>query len=341
MPSHLARVVVLAVVSTFACLGVVSAQTTLETVKARGQVVCGVGSGVPGFAETDDKGNWTGLEVDLCQALAAAVLGRRDAVQYRPLSIAERFTALARGEVDILLRATTWTLSRDAEHGVRFVTAYFHDGHKMLIRRAQALTSVLELSGATICVEAGSAAEQAVTDFFGARRMRFEAIPSPRFEDALRNYLAGGCTALAGEGTQLAARRNQLPVPLDHVLLPENVSRDPLGPFVREGDERWFSIVRWVVFALINAEDLGVTSANAEQQRLTGPAEARRLLGGEGKLGPLLGLDPSWAYNMIRQVGNYGEIFDRNVGMRSPLKLDRGLNNLWSKNGLMFAPSFR
>jgi general L-amino acid transport system substrate-binding protein len=333
------RLVVLA--STFAFVTTASAQSTLEAVKARGQVVCGVGVGVPGFAEADDKGHWSGLEVDFCQAMAAAVLGRREAVQYRPLSIAERFSALKAGEVDVLLRATTWTLARDAEHGVRFVAPYFHDGHKLLIRRTQALTSVLELSGATICVEAGSSAEQAIADFFGARKMRFEAIAAPRFEDALRNYLAGGCMALAGEGTQLAARRNRLQAPADHVLLPENVSREPLGPVVRTGDDRWFAIVRWVVFALIAAEDLGITSANVEQQRLSGPAEARRLLGGEGQLGVMLGLQPTWAYDMIRLVGNYGEIFERNMGMKSALKLERGLNNLWSRNGLMFAPAFR
>lgn len=314
---------------------------TLEDIKARGVLVCGVGAGVPGFAESDDRGNWSGFEIDFCQALAAAVLGRREAVRYRPVTVAERFSALTSGQIDILARSSTWTLTRDAENGPIFVATLFHDGHKLLVRRAQALSSVLELTSATVCVESGSPAEQAVADFFTLRRMKVELIPAPRFEDALRHYLAKGCIAIAGEGTQLAAIRNRIETPADHVLLPENISREPLGPMIREGDDRWFLTVRWTLNALIAAEELGVTSANAEQQRATGPGEARRLLGSEGSLGKLLGLDPGWAFNVIRQVGNYGEIFERNLGMRSALKLERGLNNLWSRNGLMIAPPFR
>jgi general L-amino acid transport system substrate-binding protein len=296
---------------------------------------------VPGFAESDEKGNWTGFEVDFCQSVAAAVLGRRDAVRFRPVTVTERFGALARGEIDLLVRATTWTLRRDAEHGLRFVAPFIYDGHRLLVRRAQSLSSVLELSGATVCAEAGSAAEQAAIDFFSLRRMRLEVVAAPRFDDALRTYLARGCVALAAEGSQLAFVRSRLDSPGDHSLLPEHISREPLGPIVREGDDQWFSIVRWLIHAIVAAEDLGVTSSNAEQQRASGSTEARRLLGGEGQLGRLLGLDAGWAFQAIRQVGNYAEIFERNFGSRSPMKLERGLNNLWNRNGLMIAPPFR
>ncbi len=318
-----------------------AAADTLENVRARGMLVCGISGGVPGFAEADDKGQWSGFEADFCHGLAAAVFGRRDAVRFQPVTGPERIASLTGGEIDVLVRATTWTLGRDSQPGALFVAPLFYDGHKFLVRRSQALSSVLELSGASVCVEAGSAAEQAVVDFFSIRKMKFEAVAMPRFEDALRKYLARGCVALAGEGTQLAALRARTEAPAEHAILPENISREPLGPMVRGGDDRWFLIVRWAINALVAAEELGVTMANADQQRTAGPSEARRLLGGESQLGRLLGLDPQWALQMIKQVGNYGELFERHFGSRSPLRLDRGLNALWTRNGLMVSPPFR
>jgi len=244
-----------------------AAADTLDNVRARGALVCGISGGVPGFAEADDKGQWSGFEADFCHGLAAAIFGRRDAVRFQPVTGPERIASLASGEVDVLVRATTWTLGRDGQSGSLFVAPLFYDGHKFLVRRSQALSSVLELSGASVCVEAGSAAEQAVVDFFSIRKMKFEAVAMPRFEDALRKYLARGCVALAGEGTQLAALRARTDAPAEHAILPENISREPLGPMVRGGDDRWFLIVRWAINALVAAEELGVTMANAEQQR--------------------------------------------------------------------------
>jgi general L-amino acid transport system substrate-binding protein len=319
----------------------VAVADTLDSVRSRGLLVCGISGGVPGFAEADDKGQWNGFEADFCHGLAAAILGRREAVRFQPLTGPERIPSLAKGEVDVLARATTWTLGRDGEPGVLFVAPFFYDGHKFLVRRSQALSSVLELSGASVCVEAGSAAEQAVNDFFSLRKMKFEAVALPRFDDALRKYLARGCVALAGEGSQLAAVRARAEAPAEHAILPENISREPLGPMVRRGDDRWFLIVRWVINALVAAEELGVTMSNADQQRTGGTSEARRLLGGEGQLGRLLGLDPQWALQMIKQVGNYGELFERHFGSRSPLRLERGLNSLWTRNGLIVSPPFR
>lgn len=315
--------------------------STAESVRQRGYVVCGVGQRSPGFAMADERGVWSGLEVDFCHAIGAAVLGKRDAVKLRPTSPQERFAVLKSGEIDVLLRSTPWTFARDAEGDLHFVGALYYDGHRMLVRRTQAVASVLELSGATICVEAGSTSEQAVAEFFAARKMRYEPILSPRWEDALKNYLSRSCTALSAEGSTLAQARIRLDQPSDHLMLPELISKEPLGPFVRQSDQRWATIVRWVLHALIAAEELGITSSNVDAMRASGLAEARRLLGSESALGPALGLPLDWAFQAIRQVGNYGEIFERNLGMRSTLKLERGPNNLWVKGGQMYAPPFR
>lgn len=313
----------------------------LDAIKERGYINCGVGESAPGLSEVDKRGAWTGIEVEFCSALAAAVFGDKGAVKFLGVTTADRFSALADGEVDVLMRQTSWTLTRDAELGARFVDVLLYDGSGFLAPRSHSIASVLELSGASICVLPGSNGERAVTDFFTARKMPFQLVISERWDDLVRTYASGGCTVLAGELTLLAAERSRLANPAEHALLPELISKEPLGPLVKRGDEAWFSVVRWSLMALIAAEELGVTSANAEAMRSSPLLEARRLLGLEADLGAPLGLARDWAFQVIKQVGNYGEIFERTLGAKSPFKLDRGANQLWQKSGLLYAAPFR
>lgn len=313
---------------------------TLDDVRARGHVVCGVTEGQPGFATVSPAGAWTGLDVDFCAAVATAVLGSRDAVKYRVLSPSNRFQALAAGEVDVLPRAGGFTLSRDTEHGVRFVATLFHDGQGFLVRRGHAVASALELSGASVCVLSGVGV-QGLETFSRARRMRFQHMVADKWSETVKRYADGACTVLTGDVTALAAERSRLATPGEHVILPELVSKEMLGPLVRRGDEQWFSIVRWTLHALIAAEELGITSASAEAMRADPNPEVRRFLGLEADLGRPLGLARGWSYEIVRQVGNYGELFERNVGLASPLALDRGVNNLWTRGGLMSAGALR
>jgi general L-amino acid transport system substrate-binding protein len=317
------------------------AGTTLERVRARGHLVCGVSEGTPGFSVSDATGNWTGLDVEFCRAVAAAVLGNHNAVKFRPLSVADRFRALADGDVDVLARSTTWTLSRDTELIARFVGTLFHDGQGFLVRRAHSLTSVFELSGASICVLAGTSAERGLTDFFRAQQMRYQLVSAVRWEELVRAYQAGSCTLLSADVTLLAVERGRFANPADHILLPELVLKEPLGPAVRQGDEQWFSIVRWVLMALINAEELGVSSANADDMRASAIVSVRQFLGIEASHGQGLGLKDDWAYRIVKQVGNYGEVFQRTVGADSTLGLERGFNDLWTRGGLMISAPFR
>lgn len=314
---------------------------TLDAVRARGHVVCGVSEGVPGFSDLASNGTWTGLDVDFCGAVAAAVLGHKDAVKFRALTPANRFPALISGEVDLLARATTWTLSRDTDLGVRYAGTLFHDGQGFLVRRGYAVTSVLELSGSSICVMSGTSAEQAVAEYFRVRQMQFHLVVTNRWEDAVKTYADGGCTLLTGDISMLAYERSRLVTPTDHVIMPEVISKAPYGPAVRQGDEQWFSIVRWTLFALVAADELGLTRDTIEKARSSSVVDVRRFLGLEGNLGQGMGLDADWSYQVIRQVGNYSEMFDRNVGFKSRLALDRGANNLWTKGGLMYVPPFR
>ncbi len=318
-----------------------AAAATLEAVRARGHVICGVADGPLGFSHIDERGTWSGLEVDFCAALAAAVLGNREAVKYRPLAIAERFAALRSKDVDVLASSATWTLSRDMDLGARFVETLFHDGQGLLVRRSQGVASALELSGATICVSTSGSAQQNLDDFFSQRGMRFTTVTFDKWEAAVQAYFSKRCTALSADVSALALVRAGAGGPNEHQLLPELLSKEPLGPVVRQGDERWFGIVRWVLFALITAEEYGITSSNIVGARASHLVEVRRLLGTDGDLGASLGLSRDWAYQVIRQCGNYAEMFERNVGMKSPLRLERLANNLWSKGGLMQAPPFR
>ncbi len=318
-----------------------AAAATLDTVLARGHLMCGVADGPLGFSHVDERGVWTGLDVDFCAALAAAIFGRKDAVKYRPLTMAERFSALKAKEVDILARSATWTLSRDMDLGARFVGTLFHDGQGLLVRRSQGIASALELSGASVCALAVGPAQQNLEEFFSQRGMRFTTVAFDKWDGAVQAYLNKRCTALSADVSTLALVRASIGNTGEHLLLPELMSKEPLGPAVRQGDQQWFGIVRWVLFALITAEEYGLTSSNVDAGRASSLVEVRRLLGTDGDLGASLGLSRDWAYQLIKQCGSYAELFERNVGMRSPLRLERLANNLWSKGGLLQAPPFR
>ena len=313
----------------------------LETVRARGHVLCGVSEDTPGFSVADTRGKWSGLNVEFCSALAAAVLGSKDAVKFRPLSAPDRVRALTSGDVDVLASATTLTLTRDTELGVRFAGILFHDGQGFLVRRAHALTSVFELSGASICAMAGTNADKALSDYFRAHQMRFQLVSAAHWEDVVKAYGSESCTLLSGDMTVLAEVRARLAKPEEHILLPEVVLKEPVGPAVSQGDEQWLSIVRWTLMALINAEEIGLNSGNVEEMRQSPLATVKQFLGIDSNLGQGMGLGADWAFQIVKQVGNYGEIFDRNVGSKSVLKLDRGMNDVWTRGGLLFSPPFR
>ncbi|NOT71347.1 MAG: amino acid ABC transporter substrate-binding protein [Hyphomicrobium sp.] len=321
--------------------GGAAAASRLETVKARGYLNCGVGDSVTGFSQVSARGQWSGLDVEFCTALAVAIFGSKDAVKFRNLKAADRFKALAEGEVDVLMRATAWTMTRDTELGARFTGVLFHDGQGFLVPRGHAITSVLELSGASVCVLPGSSGERGVSDFFGQRKMRFQLVTSEHWDQLVKTYAAGGCTVLTGDISVLAAERSRFSASGDHLLLPEMISKEPLGPVVKTGDDQWFSIVRWNYMALIAAEELGLTSGNVESMRGSSVLDIRRFLGLEADLGAPLGLARDWAYQVVKQVGNYAEIFERTLGHDSALNLDRGINSLWSKGGLMYSAPLR
>lgn len=325
-----------------ACFAGASANAgTLETVRSRGHLVCGISEGMPGFASVSTAGIWSGLDIDFCGAVAAAVLGDRNAAKYRLVTAASRYQALAAGEIDLLPRASGRTLSRDTELGVRFVDTLFHDGQGFLVKRGYAVASVLELSGTSVCVMTGSSAAQSVENYFQSRRMRYQLMPYEHWSQAVKAYADGACTVLTGDITVLAAERSRFANPADHVIMPEMISKEMLGPVVRQGDEQWFSIVRWTLAALIAAEELSITSQNIAVLRDSTNIDIRRFTGAEADLGQGMGLARSWSYEVVRQVGNYGEMFERHIGVHSPLSLERGLNNLWSRGGLMSAGPLR
>ena len=313
----------------------------LDAVRSRGQVVCGVSDHARGFSEADGRGNWSGLDVEFCSALAAAIFGNKDAVKFLSLTAGDKFKALQDGEIDVLLGATSMTLTRDTELGARFAAVLYYDGQGFIVPRNRSISSVLELSGASICVLPGSSDESAVADFFGSRKMRYQLITSERWEDLVKTYASGGCTVLTGDVSLLAYERGRLANGSEHMLLPEFINKEPLGPAVETGHDSWFSIVRWTFMALVAAEELGINSSNVDMMKASPAHDIRRFLGLEADLGAPLGLPRDWAYQIVRQVGNYGEIFERTIGQGSQLKLDRGLNNLWNKGGLMYAAPLR
>ena len=318
------------------------AGATLDAVKKKGFVQCGVNTGVPGFASADDKGNWTGIDVDVCRAVAAAVFSDAGKVKYTPLTAKERFTALQSGEIDILSRNTTWTLTRDSSLGLNFAGVNYYDGQGFLIKKSLGVKSATELDGASFCIQAGTTTELNLADYFRANNMSYTPITFDKSSETASAFDAGRCDALTSDQSQLYALRIQLKDPGSAVVLPEIISKEPLGPVVRQGDDEWFNIVRWSLYAMLNAEEMGVSSKNVDKLASSSKDPGiRRLLGQQGIKGKGLGLSDTWAANIIKQVGNYGESFERNVGQGSPLKIARGINALWNKGGIQYAPPIR
>jgi general L-amino acid transport system substrate-binding protein len=318
------------------------AQQTLKAAKERGHILCGVSQGLPGFSNPDAAGNWSGLDVEFCKAVAAAALGDAAKVKFVPLSGKERFTALQSGEVDILSRNTTWTLSRDTALGLNFAGVIYYDGQGFMVNRKLGVKSAKELNGATACANAGTTTELNVADYFRSNGMQYKLVTFEKSDDAFAAYLKGRCDVYTTDQSGLYAQRVRLDDPGQHVILPEIISKEPLGPAVRHGDDGWNEIVKWTLFALINAEEMGITAANAERQQAESKnPEIRRLLGSEGDIGKSLGLDGDWALRAVKATGNYGEMFDRNLGAGSPLKIARNVNALWTKGGILYAPPVR
>jgi general L-amino acid transport system substrate-binding protein len=323
-------------------LGVAAASaSTLEEVKARGRLLCGVNTGLQGFAQKGADGAWTGFDVDYCRAVAAAVLGDAGKVDYVPLDVSARFAALKEGKIDILARNSTWTMGREVDDKLRFAGVSYYDGQGFMVKKLLGVASVYNLGQAAVCVAAGTTSEANLADYFGEKDMAYVAVPAATAQDGIAHYEAGKCDTYTADQSQLYGLRLTLAKPDDTVILPEVISREPLGPFVRQGDEQWFSIARWVLFALIDAEELGITAAGVEAAKGSRNGEVKRLLGVEGTLGSGMGLDAQWAVRAIAATGNYGEIFKRNLGEESALKITRGLNALWKDGGLLYAPPVR
>ena len=313
--------------------------STLDDVTQRGLVRCGVSTGIPGFSIRDDAGRWSGLDVDLCRAVAAAVLGDADKVKYVTLGAPQRLAALQKGQVDILAHNTTWTMARDVSMGLDFAGINYYDGQGFLLRKDKGVRSALELDGAVVCVQSETTSELNLKDYFAVNMMKYRPVTGNTYDESRKAYENGECDVLTGDQSYLYGLRTQLDHPDAYVVLPEPISKEPLGPVVREGDDRWHDIVQWTLFAMIDAEEKGVTSQNVDRVRSSSKnPTVRRLLGLEGNLGEALGLTSDWSYNIIKQVGNYGESFERNVGQGSPLKMQRGLNALWKDGGLLYAP---
>lgn len=317
-----------------------SAQT-LEEVQEAGYIQCGVSTGLAGFSNTNDDGDWTGLDVDYCRAMAAAIFDDPEAVRYSPLSAVERFTALQSGEVDVLSRNTTWTMSRDTDLGLNFVGITFYDGQGFMVPTELEVDSALQLSGASVCVQSGTTTELNLTDFFNANNMEYNPVVFEGLEEVNAAYNAGRCDVYTTDSSGLASIRLQLDNPDDHEILPELISKEPLGPAVRQGDEQWFDIAKWVYYALVYAEELEVTSENVEEMLESDNPDIRRLVGSEGTFGEDIGLENDWAFQIISHVGNYGEIFERNVGPDTPLEIERGLNALYTDGGVQYAMPIR
>ena len=321
--------------------GAASAQT-LNQVKTRGTLQCGSNTGLAGFGLPDAQGNWTGLDVDLCRAVAAAIFNDPTKVKFVPLSSKDRFTALQSGEVDVLSRNTTWTMSRDTSLGLEFGPVNYYDGQGFMVRKKLKIASAMELSGASVCTQQGTTTELNLADFFRANKLKYEVVTFATSDETIKAYDAGRCDAFTTDASGLYSERLRLTAPDDHIVLPEIISKEPLGPATRHGDNQWFDIIKWTHYAMLTAEELGITKANVDEMAKTSTnPDVKRLLGSEGKFGEAIGLTNDWAYRIIKHVGNYGESFERNVGMGSRLKVARGVNALWSKGGLQYAPPIR
>jgi general L-amino acid transport system substrate-binding protein len=330
---------------TLTAVGVFAAMAqagTLDDVKARGELICGSNPGLTGFGAADANGNYQGFDVSLCRAVAAAVLGDPNKVKFAPLTGETRFTALASGEVDLLVRNSTWTYSRDTDLKLDFVAVNYYDGQGFMVKKDLGVTSAKELDGATICIQTGTTTELNLADFFKTNNITYTPVAIADDAEGQRQYVAGACDAYTTDASGLAASRATLADPENHIILPEIISKEPLGPVVRHGDNNWGDIVRWTFYALVAAEEMGITSANVAEMATTSPnPEVKRLLGTEGEMGPMMGLDKDWAVRAISAGGNYGEIFAANIGEATPIGLARGLNAQWTQGGLMYAPPFR
>jgi len=315
---------------------------TLDDIKAKGFIQCGVSQGVPGFSNADDAGNWTGIDVDGCRAAAAAVFGDAQKVKFTPLSSKERFAALSSGEIDMLSRNTTWTYTRDTALGLDFTAVNFYDGQGFMVRKDLGVTTAMDLDGATVCTEQGTTTELNMADFFRKYELEYVPVVVQKVDEAVAAYASGRCDVYTTDKSGLAAQRTKLSNPDDHMILPETISKEPLGPVVRHGDNQWKDVVTWAIFAQVNAEEMGITSKNvAKIKAETKDPGILRLLGAEGNMGANLGLTADWAYNIIAQVGNYEEVFERNIGPNTPVGLPRGVNKLWTDGGVMYAPPIR
>ena len=318
-----------------------AAAGTLDTVKGKGMLTCGVSTGVAGYSLPDDKGQWTGLDVDVCRAVATAVFGDATKVKFVALDAKNRFTALQSGEIDMLSRETTWTSSRESTLGFVFGPVVFYDGQGFMVKKKLNVSSAKDLNGASICVQQGTTTELNLADYFRTNNMKYEPVAFQSVDETIKAYDSGRCDAFTDDTSGLYAERVRLSNPDDNVILPEVISKEPLAPVVRQGDDQWFDVLRWSVCSMINAEELGVTSKNVDDMKKSDNPNIKRMLGTEGDQGKALGLSNEWAYNIIKQLGNYGEMFDRNVGEGSPLKIKRGLNALWNKGGIQYAPPIR
>ena len=314
---------------------------TLQNVKDRGTLSCGVSQGLPGFSAPDDKGNWAGFDVDICRAIAAAIFNDPTKVKFVPLSAKDRFTALQSGEIDVLSRNSTWTLSRDTSLGLNYTGVTYYDGQGFLVRKSLKVNSALELNSASVCVQQGTTNEQNVADYFKGNNMKYEVIAFGTADETVKAYESGRCDVFTSDVSQLYAERLKLSAPADHGVLPEVISKEPLGPVVRHGDDQWFDIVKWTLFAMINAEELAITQKNVDEMAKSPKPELKRIFGTDGNLGEQLGLTKDWVTRIIKAVGNYGESFDRNVGAGSQLGIARGLNKLWNQGGIQYAPPIR
>jgi general L-amino acid transport system substrate-binding protein len=329
-----------AVVLSFS-LAAAAQAATLDDVKKKGFIQCGVSQGLPGFSNPDEKGDWTGIDVDVCRAVAAAVFGDADKVKYTPLSAKERFTALQSGEIDILSRNTTWTLTRDTSLGLNFTGVNYYDGQGFMVRKDLGVKSATELAGASVCVNIGTTTELNMADFFRSHNIDYKPVVFEKADEVVAAYDSGRCDVYTTDQSGLAAQRIKLKDPDAHMVLPEVISKEPLGPVVRHGDDQWFDIVKWTLYAMLEAEEYGISSSNVDEMMGSDNPGIKRLLGGEGDMGNSLGLDAAWAAHIVKQVGNYGEIFEAHVGPNTTLQLPRGVNNLWNKGGLMYAMPVR
>ena len=322
--------------------GALCAQSTLDAVKSKGYVQCGVNTGLAGFSQPDSRGAWKGLDVDTCRAVAAAVFGDHTKVRYTPLTAQQRFTALQSGEVDILSRNTTWTITRDTSLGLNFAAVTYYDGQGFMVPKKLGVKSAKELNGATVCVAPGTTTELNLADYFRANKMTFKPVVIEKVEEVRAAFFSGRCDVYTTDASALYSTRvANAPNPDDYIILPEIISKEPLGPLVRHGDNQFADIVRWTQYAMIEAEEYGITSKNVDEMLKSDNPTIKRILGVTPGRGKALGVDEKWVYNIVKQVGNYGESFDRNVGKDSPLKIDRGLNKLWTQGGLQYAPPIR